>query len=96
MSQTGQSIKQAQHLALKTNALWLAENHLNSLRAAPEWPNAGSSSEQLSMMGDDWTVATEVTTTSDPWLRKIAVSMHLGDGYEGDALISLVGYRGRF
>lgn len=94
ISQSGQSIRQLHRLEQKSVALWIADNQIAYLRGLPSWPSTGRRSEQLEMSGALWNIDTEVTATSEPWLRKIDVSVAV-DG-SNDPLVSMTAYRGRY
>jgi general secretion pathway protein I len=97
MTQTGTSINQLQRLEQKTSALWIAEYQMNRLRVADNWPALGRSSSIIDYADQQWQVNTEVSTTSEPWLRKIELSV---GPYSVDLKqipsTSLTAYRGRY
>lgn len=93
LGQTAQSIRQQQQLQLQTHAMLVAENQLTTLQILPDWPGLGRRTQSLNGVGEQWRVTTEISSTSDPWLRKIEISV----AYEQspDAVITqLTGYRG--
>ena len=96
VSQTGQSLNQLNQLQQKTIALAIAENQLNRLQLGDNWPGIGRSDTQLSYANQRWYIESDISNTSDPWLRKIEISVSseaLGKDYP---LVSLIGYRGRY
>lgn len=95
MTQTGQSLTQLDQLKLKTVAVLVAENQLTALQITPNWPSVGRSDNSVSFADLQWQVKTEVSSTSDPWLRKIEVTVFYGDNSDA-VLADLVGYRGRY
>ena len=95
MTQTGQSLTQLDQLKLKTVAVLVAENQLTALQIAPSWPAIGRSDNSVSFADLQWQLKTEVSSTSDPWLRKIEVTVSYGDNHEA-VLADLIGYRGRY
>jgi general secretion pathway protein I len=94
LGQTGQSLRQLQQLQARTTAMLVAENQLNALQIMPQWPSLGSNSETLTLADQQWQVLTEVSATSDPWFRKIAVSVGYEEGRQQHTLVELIGYRG--
>ena len=96
LSQTGQSIKQLQLLEAKTMALWIAENQLNTLRASDQWPGLGRRSQRMSMVNQEWIISTEISATSEPWLRKVTVDVSTDVAGSEVALLTLTGYKGKY
>ena len=94
ISQSGQSLGQLQQLHLKTTAIVVADNQLAVLQATPEWPDIGSQTTLVELDQQQWQVTTEVSQTSDPWLRKIEVVVTQGQDIDAP-LALLVGYRGK-
>ena len=94
LTQTGQSISHLQQLQSKTMALIIAENQLNALQIGEQWPGTGRQSTPVSYVDREWLVTTEVTSTAEPWLRKIIVTVSADDHGDESPLVSLVGYRG--
>ena len=94
ITQTGQSLNQLGQLRLKTVAMVLAENHINRARVSEQWPATGRSTNILSVLDQSWVVNMEVTATSEPWLRKMTVTVSLDEGGDEFPLASLVSYRG--
>ncbi len=95
LSQTRQSLAQLEQLQLKTVALVVAENRLNSLRITEQWPSTGRQSQSVSFADLQWQVTTDVSSTSEPWLRKIEITVSPSDNEEL-SLVNLTGYRGRY
>lgn len=97
LSQTNNSLYQLQQLREKTLAQWTAEYQLNQLRVAESWPATGSAEDAVEFAGREWRVRRTVSETTEPWLRKIEVSVapKAGDT-QASPLVTLTGYRGRF
>lgn len=95
--QIGQSTSQLQQLELKTMATMIADNRIAEYRIAEKWPEQGTDSTVASMAGHQWQINTEVENTSEPWLRKLTVSVSI-ETDDGDSLplTELVIYRGRY
>jgi general secretion pathway protein I len=54
-------------------ATWVSENSYNQLKLSKIYPNVGSSSEDTSMAGMDFIVTQNVTTTQNPYFRKVEI-----------------------
>lgn len=93
--QTGGSLSQLSALEAKTVATVLAENQLNLAIMADAFPASGRSSRTVTFNELDWLVSTEISNTSDPWLRKIEISVSLENDTDAP-LANLIGYRGRY
>ena len=82
----------------KTLALWVAHNRLAEIDLQPKWPQLGSSSDDVSMGGQDWTWRANVTGTQDPTLRRIDIHVGKrgdGSGYDYVMLSSFISSVGR-
>lgn len=96
INQTAPSLKQLDLLQQRTVATVMAENYMNSLRANDSWPVIGRQSQQVNFANQQWIISTEVSATSEPWLRKIAIAISNEEGNESVPLADLVGYRGQY
>lgn len=67
----------AQHIRQRTLAMWVAQNRLSDLAAAPTWPGEGRSNGRVAMAGQTWRWDVEVQTTPDERLRRIDVEVRL-------------------
>ena len=94
ISQTSSSIHNLDRLELKNTALWIADNQLAYIQSLPDWPALGRRSESFDMAGQQWRIDTSIEATSEPWLRKVDVTVGL-DGADIN-LISLTAFRGRY
>jgi len=98
IGQAGQSLTQTRQLQLQATALIVAENQLAAVQIRPEWPSLGVSTNRETLAGAQWQVQTDVSSTTDPWLRKVEVTVVFEDQSGGPRasgeLIRLVGYRG--
>jgi len=95
VSQTSNSTRQLQILEQKTHALWVAEYHLNQLRIADNWPNIGRSNQVVEYAEKNWLLSTQVSSTSDPWLRKITVTIASDHDTRQQNILTLTGYKGK-
>lgn len=93
--QTGSSLSQLSALEDKTVAALMAEAEIEKLVASEAFPELGRSTELVSFNATEWQVNIAVTSTSEPWLRKVTVgvSQRANPDYE---LVTLVSYRGRY
>lgn len=99
LKQSGLSARQSGYLAEKTQALWIAENTLASLRLKPRWPDTGQTLKTVTQSDRDWEVTTFTTATSHPNLRrvKVTVSPVNSDNPERPgAATTLTGYLGKY
>ncbi len=96
INQTGQSLQSIQQLESNTVALVVAENHITSLYIAENWPATGRSTDYLTYADQQWVINTQVSSTNDPWLRKIDVTVSQNLDQIEIPLVNLVTYRGRY
>lgn len=96
MRQTQLQVKQQFDLEARTYAMWLADDTLAALATQPQWPSLGRNERQVAFGGRDWRVTTDVQATTDPLLRKIEVGVAPGEAPDDQALVTFVGFRGRY
>lgn len=98
IGQVGQSLSRVQQLQLQTTAIIVAENQMAVIQISPNWPSLGVKTNRVTLAGAQWLVQTDVSTTSDPWLRKVEVTVNYGDSLDSREtpaiLARLVSYRG--
>ena len=98
MGQVGQSLSRVQQLQLQTTAIVVAENQMAVAQVSPDWPSLGVRTNTVTLADVQWLVQTDVSTTSDPWLRKVEVTVNYDgplDGQQTPAILArLVSYRG--
>src|ERR1700741_4270361 len=63
----------------KTLASWIATNKLTELSISPTWPSLGDSNEEIEFAGRQWRYEVDVSETPVPNLRRVDVSVRLGD-----------------
>ncbi len=95
IGQTGSSLTRQADLQDRTIATLLAENQLDLAIAADAFPVTGRSTDTVTFDGREWRVETAVSGTSEPWLRKVEVTVSQGEGDARRSLASLVSYRGK-
>jgi len=98
IGQVGQNLSRVQQLQLQTTAIVAAENQMAMIQISPDWPGLGVRTSTVTLADAQWLVETDVSTTSDPWLRKVEVTVNYGDPVdrrESPAILArLVSYRG--
>ncbi len=86
----------ANHLGMlreKTLASWVAQNKINELLLAPEWPEAGSKNGASELAGWEWYWETRISKTSDPDLRRLEVAVRTRQ--DAAPVIELIAFKGR-
>lgn len=96
ISQTGQSLRHLEQLKLKTVAMVVAENRLNVIQINENWPSNGRQTQSLTFADQQWLVSTDVSSTSEPWLRKIEINVMIETAKQPVSLLYLTSYRGRY
>jgi general secretion pathway protein I len=100
--QTSYSLTSLQQLTLKTMATLVADNYASQFAITAEFPEVGRSSEVTVINDLHWEIGIEVSDTSEPWLRKIEVSVALDDvdigigDVDNQVLASVITYRGKY
>ncbi|MDB5986310.1 MAG: gspI [Nevskia sp.] len=69
----------AGYLHEKTLALLVAHNRMTEIELAPPWPEPGNSNDDVQMGGINWTWRAKISSTPDPGLRRIDVSVEKTD-----------------
>jgi general secretion pathway protein I len=95
MTQIGQSVRQIEQLELKTMALWIAENQITTMQITEQWPGTGRQSQALSVAHQRWVIDTQISTTANPMMRKIEVTVGINQAGQSMPMVSLVAFRGR-
>lgn len=99
LRQVHQGTAQQRLLEERTEAVWVAEDRLAVIAAAPAWPRLGRSSETVSARGRDWLVTTEVQPTPLAELRRVEVGVapaSVGGGADGFRPLTVTTFRGRY
>jgi general secretion pathway protein I len=94
LGQVRQSVAQQQLLNERYTAALLAENSIEKLLIAEDWPPVGRGDERVESGHGDFNINTDVLMTSEPWLRKIVVIVSRADS--DTALVELTAYRGKY
>ena len=90
--QTGAFTNQLFRLEEKSMALWIAQNHLETLRMAPRLPPPGNTESREEMAGHRWSVVEAVSATARSGMHRVEVSVTVDD--ENSSLLSLTGFLG--
>lgn len=97
LRQTGQSLSQLQQLEEKNIAMTIVESRIAEFSIAQTWPVTGRSSKVVAVANRQWNVHSEVSSTSDPWLRKIEVwVVHKESSEQDSPIATLTAYKGRY
>jgi general secretion pathway protein I len=78
-AQLGRYAATAYYMEQKTLASWIGANKLTELSVLPEWPELGSSQEEVEFAERTWILDIEVSTTDVENLRRVDVSIALFD-----------------
>jgi general secretion pathway protein I len=81
------------YLKNKTLASWVAQNQINEILLAKQWPETGTRQGTAKMAGQEWRWEIRINNTSDKDLRRLDVTVNLQD--ESTPLIQLVAFKGR-
>ena len=94
-----QAIRQTNIIQEKTLAYWIAENHLNQMRASPHvegsFPGIGSERYSVTMADRDWEVVMDIEATENADMRRIIVSV-FAENDQDNNIVELVGFRGKY
>ena len=94
-----QAVKQTGIIQERTLGYWIAENHLNQMRALPRneenFPGLGSDRFSVTMAGQEWEVVMDVEATENADMHRIIVSVFRPDDSAND-IAELVGFIGKY
>ncbi|WP_169307336.1 type II secretion system minor pseudopilin GspI [Chitiniphilus eburneus] len=91
---TSASTEAAVTLRTKMLAGWVAQNHLNEIRARQMFPEVGQSEGKVEQGGQSFTWRAEVGASPNRSFRRIEIKVYL-DGQQDYAAATLVGYLAR-
>lgn len=80
------------YLQERTLAHWVARNTLTELQLETQWASTGSRSDSARMADLDWEWRATISDTPDQDLRRVEISIWLGDKAKGEPLAGLSGY----
>lgn len=63
----------------KTLASYIAQNHLAKLQLDDEWPSTGRKQGEVEFAGQEWRWEQEVVNTTDENLRRVTITVLLGE-----------------
>lgn len=81
----------------QTMATWIARNRLAEMRLQDELPGTGTSDEEVEYGSHEWEVETEISTTEDPDMLRVEMTVYRIDDQTSDKLqqILFTGFLGR-
>lgn len=85
------STRNAQYLQAKTFASLVAQNEMVRTRTAKTWPATANTSATETLANAEWYWQKKVSTTDDPLLRRIDISVSQADTKQ-QVLYRLVGF----
>lgn len=95
IGQASNSLHQLSVLEEKTVAHLLAESEINKLIASEAFPSPGRTTEFVTFNARQWQISIAVSGTTEPWLRKVVVSVSDSNSPDAD-LATLTTFRGRY
>lgn len=91
----GRYANAAGSLRTKTLALWVAHNRLTEIVMTPQWPDTGTSDNDVKMGGRQWTWHVKVSSTADPSLRRVDIHV-TPEGKNDESKASLTTFLSRY
>lgn len=77
----------------RTLAQWVAMNKVSEWQIGDDWPTPGEQHGETEMARQTWYWRINVSATDDQNVRRLDVSV--ADKSDGDALVTLLAYKGR-
>lgn len=71
---------------------WVARNALTELQLEAQWPGIGERSGSARMANLDWEWKAKISNTPEADLRRVDMSVWMGDKAEGEPIASLTGF----
>ena len=94
-----QAVKQTGIIKERTLGYWIAENHLNQIRAVPRtednFPGIGSDRFSITMADQEWEVIMDVEGTGNTDIRRIIVSVFTSTDPD-NSVAELRGFIGKY
>jgi general secretion pathway protein I len=75
-----QSIDIAAEMRSRTVALWVAQDRLTNHRLTRNWPALETKDDKATMLGLEWRVREQVSTTQVPEMRRIDIEVRAAGG----------------
>ena len=91
--QMGNGLQAQQTLAQKTQAAIIAENEIASLLLSDNWNAFTDNNKEIELFNNSWQVETVITSTTDPLLRQIVVTVK---SPQGQPIYDLTAFKGRY
>jgi general secretion pathway protein I len=92
------AVRQTGQLQDRATAIWVAENHLNSLHMAPRnadnYPAPGIQRYPITMANRDWLLVVDTQATENETMRRIYIEV-FAEGDEDVAVADLTGFVGQ-
>jgi general secretion pathway protein I len=93
------AVRQTAQLQDRATAVWVAENHLNTLHMAPRdgqnYPSPGIQRYPISMANRDWLLVVDTQATENENMRRIYIEV-FAEGDEDVVVADLTGFVGQF
>lgn len=80
------------YLQERTLAHWVARNALTEMQLDAQWPGTGTRTDSARMADLDWEWKATISETPDADLRRVEISVWLGDKIKGESLAGLTGF----
>ena len=94
-----QAVRQTTIIQDRTLAFWIAENHLNQMRAVPrgeaDFPGIGSDRFSITMAERDWEVVMDVEATKNLNVRRLIISVFNPEDLD-NSVVELTGFIGKY
>ncbi|ADU64816.1 general secretion pathway protein I [Desulfurispirillum indicum S5] len=98
LSALGGNSRQAAYLEQRTMASWIARDAIMEVLIAPQWPDIGRTSDEVTLGDRRWELTRVVEATASEHLRRVEVFVAPVAGSfalrQQDHLAHLVGFRG--
>ena len=91
MRAMGQSIDVTAALRERSIAMWVAQNRLSQHQMQQDWPSVDTIDGETEMAGEKWTWREQVSTTPEPKLRRIEITVKRAAGGK-ESLAKLAGF----
>ena len=91
MRAMGQSIDVTSALRERSIAMWVAQNRLSQHQMQQDWPSVDTIDGEAEMAGEKWTWREQVSTTPEPKLRRIEITVQRASGGK-ESLAKLAGF----
>ena len=90
----GATSRVVEDLEQKTLGHWVAGNKLSEVTLRSQWPNIGTTRDEVDMADRHWFVVTKIEATARPDMRRITVEIRL-DKDDDSPIISRLAFAGK-